>query len=378
MPRRQKILTLLLAAAFLLGSTPAVRAEEPAISAASAIVYEPMTGTVLYEKDPDRRMLVASTTKIMTALLALERCDPDEPVAVTASHAAVEGSSAYLKQGETYTAEELVYALLLVSGNDAAAALADHIGGDMAGFAALMNEKCEALALKNTHFVNAHGLDDPEHYSTARDLARLTAAAMENADFRRIFGAARYEKDGRVYCNHNRLLQSCPGCTGGKTGYTRAAGRILVSCAEREGMRLICVTLSDPDDWRDHAALYDALFAAWRFLPIPGSRAARVPVVSGTRGHAALTAETPGVLVPAGTEAELRVFLPRFFFAPVLRGVQAGQAELWLNGERAAVYPLCFAENVTLDALERLTAWERFRRAWFLSARYGAVYYPNF
>ena len=201
---------------------------------------------------------------------------------------------------------------------------------------------------------------------------------MENADFCRIFGAARYEADGRTYVNHNKLLQSCPGCIGGKTGYTKAAGRILVSCAEREGMRLICVTVSDPDDWRDHAALYDALFAAWRYVPIPGSRAQRVPVLSGTRSYAALTAPVAGVLVPAGTEAELRISLPRFFFAPVLRGAQAGEAVLWLNGEKAEVYPLCFAESVTLDALQRLTAWERFRRAWFLSARYSSVYYPNF
>ncbi len=375
---RRRALTLLLAAAFLLCCAPTARAAETKTAAASAIVYEPRTGTVLYEKDPDRRMLVASTTKIMTALIVLERCPLEEPVSVTAAHAAVEGSSAYLTPGETYTAEELLYALLLVSGNDAAAALADHVGGDMAGFAALMNEKCDELGLENTHFVNAHGLDDPEHYSTARDLALLTAAAMENADFCRIFGAARYEADGRTYVNHNKLLQSCPGCIGGKTGYTKAAGRILVSCAEREGMRLICVTVSDPDDWRDHAALYDALFAAWRYVPIPGSRAQRVPVLSGTRSYAALTAPVAGVLVPAGTEAELRISLPRFFFAPVLRGAQAGEAVLWLNGEKAEVYPLCFAESVTLDALQRLTAWERFRRAWFLSARYSSVYYPNF
>ena len=374
----KRVLTLLLAAALLLCAVPAAHAEESKTSAASAIVYEPRTGTVLYEKEPDRRMLVASTTKIMTALVALEHCTMDELVPVTAAHAAVEGSSAYLMPGESYRAEELLYALLLVSGNDAAAALADHVGGSMAGFAALMNEKCAELGLENTHFVNSHGLDDPEHYSTARDLALLTAAAMENADFCRMFGAARYEENGRTYVNHNKLLQSCPGCIGGKTGYTKAAGRILVSCTERDGLRLICVTVSDPDDWRDHAALYDALFAAWRYIPLPGSCAGRVPIVSGTRSYAALRAGVNGVLVPHDAEAEVRVFLPRFFFAPVLRGTQAGTAELWLGGERAGAYPLYFAESVTVDALQRLTAWERFRRAWFLSTRQGTVYYPDF
>ena len=374
----RRVLTLLLTAMLLLSCVPAAHAEETRISAASAVVYEPRTGTVLYEKEPDRRMLIASTTKIMTALVALEHCTMDELVPVTAAHAAVEGSSAYLMPGESYRAEELLYALLLVSGNDAAAALADHVGGSMAGFAALMNEKCAELGLENTHFVNSHGLDDPEHYSTARDLALLTAAAMENADFCRMFGAARYEENGRTYVNHNKLLQSCPGCIGGKTGYTKAAGRILVSCTERDGLRLICVTVSDPDDWRDHAALYDALFAAWRYIPLPGSRAQRIPIVSGTRTHAALRAGVNGVLVPHDAEAEVRVFLPRFFFAPVLRGTQAGTAELWLGGERAGAYPLYFAESVTVDALQRLTAWERFRRAWFLSARQGTVYYPDF
>ena len=374
----KRVLTLLLAAALLLCAVPAAHAEESKTSAASAIVYEPRTGTVLYEKEPDRRMLIASTTKIMTALVALEHCTMDELVPVTAAHAAVEGSSAYLMPGESYRAEELLYALLLVSGNDAAAALADHVGGSMAGFAALMNEKCAELGLENTHFVNSHGLDDPEHYSTARDLALLTAAAMENADFCRMFGAARYEEDGRTYVNHNKLLQSCPGCIGGKTGYTKAAGRILVSCTERDGLRLICVTVSDPDDWRDHAALYDALFAAWRYIPLPGSCAGRVPIVSGTRSYAALRAGVNGVLVPHDAEAEVRVLLPRFFFAPVLRGTQAGMAELWLGGERAGAYPLYFAESVTVDALQRLTAWERFRRAWLLSARQGTVYYPDF
>ena len=191
------LLTLLAALCAL--PLPVRAAAEREIAAASAIVIEPNTGMVMYEKDPDRRMLVASTTKIMTALVVLERCALDETVVPTAEHDAVEGSSMELVPGESYTVEELLYGLLLASGNDAAAALADHCGGSMAGFAALMNEKAASLGLENTHYENAHGLDAPEHYSTARDLALLTAAAMKNPVFAKIFGTLEYETHGVSY-----------------------------------------------------------------------------------------------------------------------------------------------------------------------------------
>ena len=154
-------ITVLCIAGLLLLSAP--KADAAHLGAESAIVYEPRTGTVLFEKDADARRLIASTTKIMTALIALERCALDETVTPTAAHAAVEGSSMYLQPGEDYTVEELLYGLLLASGNDAAAALADHCAGSMEAFAALMNGKCAALGLTNTHFVNAHGLDDDDH-----------------------------------------------------------------------------------------------------------------------------------------------------------------------------------------------------------------------
>ena len=328
---------------------------------------EPYTGAVLYEKDADRRMLVASTTKIMTAMVVLEHCRLSEPVTVTMAHAAVEGSSMYLRPGEAYTVEDLLYGLLLASGNDAAAALAEHCAGSMEAFAALMNEKCAALGLENTHFENAHGLDAPEHYSSARDLARITAAAMLDAKFSEIFATQAKTVHGVTYYNHNKLLGSCAGCIGGKTGYTEAAGRILVSCAEREGMRLICVTVSDPKDWEDHAALYDACFAAWRYVPLPGERWQWLEMVSGDRAGVQLVSALPGVVVSRSENVRIRARLPRFVFAPVLAGEQAGEIDILVDEQPRAAVPVYFGETVAVDNSIALTAWERFQRRWLLS-----------
>ena len=352
----------------LLPAVPAAAAGESEISASAAIVVEPFTGTALYEKNADEQMLIASTTKIMTAMVVLERCALDEPVEVTMAHAAVEGSSMYLRPGEEYTVEDLLWGLMLASGNDAAAALADHCAGSMEAFAALMNEKCAALGLVNTHFANAHGLDAPEHYSTARDLAVITAAAMQNAKFCEIFATQAKTVRGVTYVNHNKLLGSCEGCIGGKTGYTNAAGRILVSCVEREGMRLICVTISDVNDWEDHATLYDGSFAAWRFQPLPGETWRQIETVSGTQEYVRLVCGEAGVVVPKERDVRLSARLPRFVFAPVLAGAQAGEIDVVIDGATAQTVEVCYGETVPLDGFVALSPWERFRRLWFLTS----------
>lgn len=361
---------LALSACFMLSPTAAAAD----ISARSAIVMEPNTGAVLYEKDADARMLVASTTKIMTALVVLERCRLSEPVTATPAHAAVEGSSMYLRPGEDYTVEDLLYGLLLASGNDAAAALADHCAGSMEAFAALMDEKCAALGLENTHFANAHGLDAPEHYSSARDLAAITAAAMENPTFCKLFSTVSRTVHGVTYVNHNKLLTSCAGCIGGKTGYTEAAGRILVSCVEREGMRLICVTISDPNDWLDHASLYDEAFDAWRYVPLPESRWQRMETVSGMKSYVRLECGEPGIVVPKSAAVRLNVRLPRFVFAPVLAGGRAGAMDIWIDGAPDHTVEVCYGETVAADSSLALSAWERFKRLWFLSGGAGIYY----
>ena len=248
------ILAALCAALAVLTCIPAV-AEAVEVSATAAVLLDADTGQMLYEKNSDKQMLIASTTKIMTALVALEQAELDDTITVTWEHM-TEGSSMYLKPGETVRVEELLYGLLLCSGNDAALALTECAGG-LEPFVALMNEKAAALGMVHTSFANPNGLDAEGHYSTARDMAVLAAAAMEEPTFRRICSSRAVTIGQRTMENHNRLLRQVDGCVGLKTGYTKAAGRTLVSCAERDGCRLIAVTLRDGDDWADHAALYE-------------------------------------------------------------------------------------------------------------------------
>lgn len=318
------------------------------ISAKSAIVYEPFSETVLFEKAADERMLVASTTKIMTAAIVIENCGLDEKVEVGVSHASVEGSSMYLRPGEDYTVGELLYGLMLASGNDAAAALADHVAGSMEDFAALMNEKCERLGLENTHFVNSHGLDAAEHYSSARDLAVITAYAMENPVFCEIFSCGFYTVKGAGFSNHNKLLTSCQGCIGGKTGYTEKAGRVLVSCVERDGMRLICVTISAPDDWDDHRELYDRCFEEYEYIPVLGE-SEKMELISGVCESSRICCEKPGIAAEKADEVSIRLHLPRFAFAPVLAGEKAGYAEIIQGGKTVDRLEIFYAETVPLD-----------------------------
>ena len=346
------------------------------ISAKAAFLYHPQTGTVLYEKSADEPMLIASTTKIMTALVVLEHCDFNETVDIKQECVGIEGSTMHLKTGARYTVGELLYGMMLSSGNDAATALALHAAGSVEAFARLMNDKAADLSLKNSHFVNPHGLNHPEHYSTARDLAQLTAAAMENDMFCEIFSTQSCRIQGITYKNHNKLLADCEGCTGGKTGYTEKAGRVLVSSCEREGMELICVTISAPDDWNDHKKLYDRAYDAFCFIPALDERCRRVSVVSGMSEFAELTASPAGVLAEKGAVAERDMFLPEFVFAPVLSGQRAGEVHLTVDGE-TTIIPVNYAQTVFIDGNIPLTPWERFKRAWYLSCRYG-VYYPEF
>ncbi|MCR5682400.1 MAG: D-alanyl-D-alanine carboxypeptidase [Clostridiales bacterium] len=259
----KRILTVCLLLALVIPTMIPAHAAE--VSAASAILIEASTGTPLYEKDADRRLPMASTTKIMTALVVLEHTAPDTQIEVPAEACSIEGSSIYLRPSERITAEDLLWAVLLESANDAAAALAVSVGGSIEGFAAMMNEKAEVLGLADTHFTNPHGLDDEEHYTTARDLAKLAVAAMAHPAFRTMVAARRHtieREDGtRVLLNHNRLLRLSEDVVGVKTGFTRKSGRCLVSAAERDGVALVCVTLNAPDDWNDHLGLYEEGFS---------------------------------------------------------------------------------------------------------------------
>ena len=248
----------LLALMLLLPLLPC-RAEAVQVSATAAILMDADSGEILYEKDGARRMRIASTTKILTALVVLDHAQLTDTITVTTDHM-VEGSSMYLKPGETVTVEELLYGLLLCSGNDAAMALADCCGG-LETVVQAMNDKAAALGMKDSSFANPNGLDDEQHYSTARDMAVLAAYAVQNPTFRRICATRTVKIGERTMRNHNKLLAQVEGCFGMKTGYTKAAGRTLVSCAERDDRCLVAVTLCDGNDWADHKALYEQGFS---------------------------------------------------------------------------------------------------------------------
>lgn len=257
----RRILAALWAAVSLIGCLTAVT-EAVEVSAAAAVLMDADSGRLLYEKNGEKRMLIASTTKLMTALVALEQGGLQQEITVTGGHMA-EGSSMYLRPGEKLTLETLLYGLLLSSGNDAALAVTECMGGAVP-FVARMNEKAAELGMENTHFANPNGLDDEAHYSTAEDMAKLAAAAMDDPVLRRVASTRTARIGGRTLTNHNKLLSRVEGCVGLKTGYTRAAGRTLVSCAERDGVRLVAVTLQDGDDWNDHASLYEQGFRVLR------------------------------------------------------------------------------------------------------------------
>lgn len=248
----------------------AISAAPPTTGAAAFALLETENGELLLGANENARLPMASTTKIMTALLVLRLCALDDLVTVPVE-AAVEGSSMYLSPGERLTVEALLYGLLLQSANDAAVALAIHAAGSTERFAALMNAEAARLGLENTHFVTVNGLDDPAHYTTAAELGKLTAAALREPTFAKIVATSEkvvVNAEGKRYflTNHNRLLREYPGCVGVKTGYTMRSGRCLVSAATRDGMTLIAVTLSDRQDWRDHRALLDYGFSGYRRL----------------------------------------------------------------------------------------------------------------
>ncbi|MBQ0038692.1 MAG: D-alanyl-D-alanine carboxypeptidase [Clostridiales bacterium] len=251
--------TILLVLCFLTLLAPC-RAYGVEVSATAAILLDADSGRVLYEKNADRQMLIASTTKIMTVLVALEHANLNAEVTIKESHM-VEGSSMDLKPGEKVSVEELLYGVMLCSGNDAALALADYCGNGVEQFVKWMNEKAAELGMEDSSFANPNGLDDEKHYSTARDMACLAAYAAKNETFVRLCSTESVTIGGRTMTNHNKLLHMVDGCIGMKTGYTKAAGRTLVTSAIQDGRCLVAVTLQDGNDWVDHEALYEYGFA---------------------------------------------------------------------------------------------------------------------
>lgn len=345
----------------------------PSISGECGCAYIPVLDTVVYEKNAMRRHPMASTTKIMTALVALECTHPTDVVTVAPEAAGIEGSSIYLRAGEHQTMENLLYALLLESANDAAAAIAIHTAGSISAFADKMNARAAELGLTDTHFTNPHGLADPEHYTTALDLARITAAAMENETFYTIVSTKHKTittNDGtvsRTLSNHNRLLRSYEDCVGVKTGFTKNSGRCLVSAAERDGMLLIAVTLDAPDDWRDHTVMLDYGFSQYegRVLADCQGLSLTVPVVCGAASEVTVSARsTPAVVVKRDSPAlTMSVEVNRFAVAPVRRGDVLGLIRYTQDEKTVATVPLLADASVEKIHVHE-TIWDKIKNIW--------------
>ena len=320
-----------------------------AYSAEHAILLDADTSRILYEKAADDRALIASTTKIMTALVVCEQCNVLDRVRIPHDAVGIEGSSIYLQEGEILTVQELLYGMMLHSGNDAATALAIYCGGTIEGFAQLMNDKAHRLGLENTHFENPHGLDSPGHYSTAKDLAILAAYAMNNPIFQKTVSAKQVKIGQRHLQNHNKLLWRFDGADGVKTGYTRAAGRILVSSANRNGRRLVAVTINAPDDWNDHCALLENGFSAFKRLELvkKGTRIGYTEVAGGVAGQVELLAAEDFSYSLADHESvNFQLQSCGFVYAPVVCGQYAGIMYVIVDGTAVGKVPLVFGNTV--------------------------------
>ncbi len=272
---RRRIFILIITVMVLLGLVPQ-KTSALSVSAKGAILIEQESGRILFEKNAHQRMRIASITKIMTAIIAIESGKLNEMVKVSNKAVRTEGSSLYLKPNEQIKLEDLVYGLMLRSGNDSAVAIAEHVGGSLEGFVFMMNQKAAEIGMQNTEFANPHGLDDHEnHYSSAYDMAILTRYAMMNEKYREIAGTKVHrapnptEKWDRVWRNKNKLLTKLyPYSTGGKTGYTKRAKRTLVSTATKDGIDLIAVTINASDDWNDHMNMFNRAFETYDLVKV--------------------------------------------------------------------------------------------------------------
>ena len=339
-------------------------------SAAAAALLLADSGLPLYLQNADTPLPMASTTKIMTALVAIEQGDLEQEIEISAAAAAAEGSSLYTREGERYTLEQLLYGLLLRSGNDCAVAIAEGVAGDVATFVDRMNERAASLGLTATHFENPSGLDAEGHRTTARELALITAEAMKNETFAAIFATKHHQipatatHDARYLENKHRLLRldATGELIGGKTGYTRASGRSLVTVARRGEATLIAVTINDPDDWRDHQALLHRGFSGVQ----PVDLAALVPETAlPLAGGGTLTAGTVAshtVVLPADTTPTVSLRLPRFCYSTTSLLQPVGEAVVRLGDKELARLPLVCLKKDSRE--EKMSIFQLIRRAW--------------
>jgi len=351
----KRFLTLLLAVCLCL---PIVHAAEVRVTANAAIVMEAGTGRVLFEQNAHARLPFASTTKIMTALLSLEQPGVDVEFEVDANAIKVEGSSMGLVEGDRVTLRTLAAGMLLPSGNDAANAAAVRIAGSLPQFAHEMNDRAREIGMTNTSFETPSGLDGEHHYSTAYDLALLAREALRNPDFMDIcsqyrmrvsFGNPPYE---RWLVNHNRLLNYYEHTTGMKTGFTRRAGRCLVTTAQKDGVTLIVVTLNSPDDWNTHENLYERFFPYFQSADIAAEVGRLyIPVTGGAQENLPLMIKnsfTVALPVDGDYNMSYKLSSPRFLYAPIEAGHLVGHIDITLDDQHIATLDLVAAKDIPL------------------------------
>ena len=336
-------------------SIPAAAEEPSSVSAQSAILYEPSSGRILFQKDAHTPRPMASTTKLMTALIAAEAVPFDRDVKVMEEAVRVEGSSMGLRAGDWISMGDLVTGLLLASGNDAANAIALTVAGSLPAFAEIMNRKAGELGMQDSHFVSPSGLDGDGHSSSAYDMALLGAEVLRHPELAKICASktARIHlgdpKHEATLSNHNRLLSLYPGAIGMKTGFTTKAGRCLVSAAQRDGVTLIAVTLKAPDDWNDHIALYNYGFSLTASCPLPRPDLPLFPVAGGTEPAVPLTMEDPPTVSLLKEEVDqitCTVELPRFLVAPVAQGETVGVVRYAVGDRELCAIPITAAGSI--------------------------------
>ncbi len=361
----------ILCAILLIGCLPlTANAEQPSVSAASAVVMEAESGDVLYAKDMHTVRSLYTTTKLVTALVAAEMMPLSIEITATLSAVTVEGTALGLKAGDTISLSDLHTGLLLVWGNDAANVTAQAVAGNFTSFASLMNTKAAALGMKNSYFVTPSGLDAKEHGSTAYDMALLGRAVLQNAFLRQVCAT----ESTRLYfgnpkrevwvTNHNRLLKLSEYCIGLKTGFTKKSGRCLVSAAEKDGVCVVVVTLNAPDDWNDHLKLYDYAFSQLERVTVTASVSETMDVAGGLADKVNVSVQPLSATIPKNTKQDIKITisLPPFLWAPVGKGQTVGSVTYTLSENRKTTVPIIAEDSVELRPA--LTAGQRFLENW--------------
>lgn len=356
----KKVMSAVLSVLLVFSFSVTVSAEDnavPSVSAQSYVLYCADNGKIICSKDENKQMKPASTTKLMTSLIALEEAASGNKKVKFTDEMIAEGSSMYLKVGEVVTLKDLASGMMMASGNDAANATAISISGSTEKFAAKMNERAQQIGMKNTHFVTPSGLDDEEHYSTAYDLAVLMSYALENEDFAQLTS----QKSATVnfiepsskkttYSNHNKLLSLYEYCIGGKTGYTMAAGRCLVSASKKDGLTLICVTLNDKNDWNDHISLYDYGFSQYSCYSSADTEFfADIPCVGGESDTVTVTGEkNASIVIPSEDKDRVsrKVYIDSFVYAPIKKNEAVGRIEYLIDDKVISVVDLIVVDKV--------------------------------